>query len=115
MDMGADEFYTHLYVTGDKSPGGSIQGKLVGLPGTSSVGLFFGSGILETPLPTAWGGFHLQAPWCLIPLFPIPADGVLKLPALIPHTPPAPYDLPLQALIGLSPDSLTNLEVLEVR
>jgi hypothetical protein len=34
---------------------------------------------------------------------------------MIPSTPPAPYDIPMQALIGLDPDSLTNLEVLEVR
>jgi hypothetical protein len=64
---------------------------------------------------TVWGEFHLQAPWFLIPLVPIPANGVLVLPATIPGTPPAPYDLPMQALIGLDPDSLTNLYVLEVR
>jgi predicted outer membrane repeat protein len=115
VDMGADEFYTHLYVTGDETPGGSIQGKLVGLPGTSPTGFFLGSGVLEPPLPTAWGNFHLQAPWFLIPLVPIPGDGVLVLPATIPTTPPAPYDLPMQALIGLQSDSLTNVEVLEVR
>ncbi|MHC4942263.1 MAG: right-handed parallel beta-helix repeat-containing protein [Planctomycetota bacterium] len=115
VDMGADEFYTHLYCTGDYIPGGSIEGKLVGLPGTSPVSLFLGSGVLDPALPTAWGNFHLQAPWLLIPLVPIPGDGVLVLPATIPGTPPAPYDLPMQALIGLEPDSLTNLYVLEVR
>jgi hypothetical protein len=115
VDIGADEFYTHLYVTGNQTPGGDIQGKLVGLPGTTPVGLVFGSGVLEPPLPTMWGHFHLQAPWIMIPLVPIPADGVLVLPATIPVTPPAPYDLPMQALIGLNSDSLTNLFVLEVR
>jgi hypothetical protein len=115
VDIGADEFYTHLYCTGDFTPSGSIEGKLIGLPGTSPVGLFFGSGVLEPPLPTAWGNFYLQAPWFLIPLVPIPADGVLVLPATLPTTPPAPYDLPMQALIGLEPDSLSNLYVLEVR
>jgi parallel beta-helix repeat protein len=115
VDMGADEFYTHLYCTGDFTPGGSIEGKLVGLPGTSPVGLFLGSGVLDPPVPTMWGYFHLQAPWFLIPLIPIPGDGVLVLPATIPATPPAPYDLPMQALIGLNPDSLTNLYVLNVR
>jgi hypothetical protein len=34
---------------------------------------------------------------------------------MIPLSPPAPYDLPMQALIGLNSDSLTNLEVLKVR
>lgn len=115
VDMGADEFYPHLYVTGDKTPGGSIEGKLVGPPNTSPVGLFFGSSVLEPPIPTAWGDFHLSAPWRLVPLAPIPADGLLVLPGTIPMTPPAPYDIPMQALIGLNPDSLTNLEVIKVR
>jgi hypothetical protein len=34
---------------------------------------------------------------------------------MIPPSPQAPFDLPMQALIGLDPDSLTNLFVLEVR
>ncbi|MHC4945068.1 MAG: hypothetical protein ACYTG7_18790, partial [Planctomycetota bacterium] len=115
VDMGADEFYTHLYVTGDPAPGGDVEGKLVGFPGSSPVGLFFGSGVLDPPQTTVWGSFHLQPPWLLLPLIPIPADGVLDLPATIPSSPPAPYDLPMQALIGLNPDSLSNLYVLEVR
>jgi hypothetical protein len=115
VEIGADEFYTHLYCMGDCTPGGSIEGKLVGLPGTSPVGLFLGSGVLDPPVPTMWGNFHLQAPWFMIPLVPIPGDGVLVLPATIPGTPSAPYDLPMQALIGLESDSLTNLYVLEVR
>jgi predicted outer membrane repeat protein len=115
VDIGADEFYTHLYVTGEKTPGGSIEGKLVGLPGTSPVGLFVGSGIADPPIQSAWGLFYLQAPWWLVPLIPIPSEGILVLPATIPLSPAAPYDLPMQGLIGLSPESLTNLEVLEVR
>jgi parallel beta-helix repeat protein len=115
VDMGADEFHTHLYVTGDQTPGGAIQGKLVGMPGTATVGLLIGSGILDPPVQTAWGSFFLQAPWSMIPLIPIPSDGILALPAVIPPAPPAPYDLPMQALIGLDPDSLTNVELLQVR
>jgi hypothetical protein len=115
VDMGADEFYTHLYCIGQFNPGGRIYGKLVGLPGATPTGLFFGSGVLDPPLPTIWGNFHLQAPWLMIPLVPIPGDGVLVLPATLPATPPAPYDLPMQALIGLELDSLSNLFVLEVR
>jgi hypothetical protein len=115
VDMGADEFCTHLYVTGDQTPGGSIQGKLVGMPGSSPVGLFFSLGVLDPPMPTAWGSFLLQQPAFLIPLVPIPGDGVLVLPATIPTAPPAPYELFMQALIGLEPDSLTNVCVLEVR
>ncbi|MHC4945640.1 MAG: right-handed parallel beta-helix repeat-containing protein [Planctomycetota bacterium] len=115
VDMGADEFYTHLYCTGDATPGGHIEGKLVGLPGTDPVGLFMGIGVLDPPVATPWGSFHLEPPWLLLLLIPIPAEGVLILPAMIPPSPQAPYDLPMQALIGLEPDSLTNLFVLEVR
>ncbi|MHC4944128.1 MAG: hypothetical protein ACYTG7_14030 [Planctomycetota bacterium] len=115
VDMGADEFYPHLYCTGNFTPGGSIKGKIVGLPGTSPVGLFLGSGVLDPPVPTAWGSFFLQAPWFLIPLVPIPGNGILVLPATIPATPAAPYDLPMQALIGLNPDSLSNYYWLTVQ
>jgi len=117
VDMGADEFYQHFYVTGDKTPGGSIEGKLVGLPGTNPLAVIFGSGILETPAQTMWGPYHLQDPWILVPLVPmqIPADGILVLPATIPLDLPAPCDVPMQALIGLNPNSMSNLEVLEVR
>jgi hypothetical protein len=112
VDMGADEFHPHLYVTGDETPGGSIQGNLVGPPGTPQVGLFLGAGVLDPPMPTLWGLFHLQSPWFLIMLFPIPAGGVMALPATLPLFPPAPYDLPMQAIIG---DELTNLHVMHVR
>ncbi|MHC4941585.1 MAG: right-handed parallel beta-helix repeat-containing protein [Planctomycetota bacterium] len=115
VDMGVDEFYIHLYCTGDATPGGEITGYLIGLPGASPVGIYFGSGILEPPFQTAWGSFHLQAPWLFMQLYPIPADGVLIMPAEIPLLPEAPYDVPMQALIGLDPDSLSNLFVLEVR
>jgi hypothetical protein len=115
VDMGADEFYTHLYCTGDATPGGSIVGKLVGLPGTSPVGLFIGSGELDPPMHTAWGDFCLLPPWLLVPLVPIPSNGILALPATLPSSPPAPYDIHMQALIGLNPDSLSNLCVLGVK
>jgi parallel beta-helix repeat protein len=116
VDMGMDEFHTHLYCTGDATPGGAIQGKLVGDPGTSPVGLFIGSSIAPSGIPTAWGWFHLEWPYVLIgPLEAIPSSGVLVLPAVLPGSPPAPYDVPMQALIGLNPNSLSNLFVLEVR
>ncbi|MHC4944233.1 MAG: hypothetical protein ACYTG7_14560 [Planctomycetota bacterium] len=115
VDMGADEFHTHLYCTGDATPGGEVHGNLVGLPGTAPVSLIFGSGVLEPPVPSPWGYFHLQAPWLLSPLDPIPSNGILTLQATIPISSPAPHDLPMQAMIGLNPDSLTNLCVLEIR
>jgi hypothetical protein len=115
VDMGADEYHPHLYTTGAPSPGVTIEEKLIGLPGTAPVALFIGTGLLPSPLPTAWGEFHLQPPLDLVELWPVPPDGVLVLPVTVPIRPPAPYDVPMQALIGLAPDSLSNVCVLEVR
>lgn len=111
VDMGADEFHDHLYYFGDASPGGSIEVKLVGMPGASPVGLFIGSGILDPPLPTEWGDFYLQSPWILLVLWPVSSTGVLILPATLPAVPPAPYDIFLQALIGAQ---LSNVSILSV-
>lgn len=111
VDIGADEFYNHLYCTGDFTPSGTIAGKFIGLPGTTPVGLFIGSGVMDSPLQHKWGEFFLESPWLLFPLVPIPANGVLETPANLPAT-PAPYDIPMQALIGWE---LSNLFVLEVR
>ncbi|MFH2002550.1 MAG: hypothetical protein ABIK28_22955, partial [Planctomycetota bacterium] len=111
-EMGADEFYTHLYCTGDFTPSGAIEGKFIGIPGTSPVGLFIGSGILDPPLHHMWGDFYLKAPWVLFVLVPIPANGVLIIPATLPATPTTPYYIPMQALIGWK---LTNLFVMYIR
>ncbi|MFH1998128.1 MAG: right-handed parallel beta-helix repeat-containing protein [Planctomycetota bacterium] len=111
-DMGADEFYPHLYCTGDFSPQGYIEGKFVGMPGAWPAGLFIGSGVMDPPMNHMWGQFHLEAPWFLIPLVPIPLNGMLLIPTTLPATPLAPYDIPMQGLIGYQ---LTNLFVLEVR
>lgn len=114
VDMGCDEFHTHLYYTGDASPGKIVEVKLVGLPGTAPVGLCVGSGVLDPPLPSAWGDWYLAFPITgPVDLGAIPSpDGILIISGAIPATPPAPYDLPLQALVG---DELTNLTVVEVR
>jgi hypothetical protein len=115
-DIGADEFHTHLYTAGMSAPGGYIEGRLVGVPGTTPVGLFIGTGVLPSPVNTTWGAFHLQWPYVLLaPLGAIPANGVMVLATTLPGSPPAPYDVPMQALIGLNSNSLTNLVMLEVR
>lgn len=111
-DMGADEFFTHFYCTGDFTPGGSVEGKIIGLSGANPVGLFLGTQVLDPPLQHNWGDFYLDTPWWLIVLTPIPGDGVLTLPTTIPATPAGPYDVPLQALVDFE---LSNLFVLEVR
>lgn len=116
VDIGADEFYPHLYVTGDAAPGGNVEGMILGPAGTTPVGLFVGSGLLTPPYFTQWGLFYLETPLFLFELGPIPSNGLLKVPATLPLSPPAPYDLHMQALVGLKAwESLTQLCVLEVR
>ncbi|MFH1999538.1 MAG: right-handed parallel beta-helix repeat-containing protein [Planctomycetota bacterium] len=116
IDMGFDEFYTHLYCTGQFHPGGTVKAEFVGLPGASPMGLFIGSGVLDPPFHHMWGDFYLMAPWFLIPFgVAIPGNGVLEIVTTIPATPAAPYEIFLQALIGLSSGSLTNLCLIEVR
>jgi predicted outer membrane repeat protein len=114
VDMGADEFYTHLYWTGDATPGGNVEVKFVGLPGTTPVGLCLGTGVLDPPIPSMWGDWYLAFPI----MGPInmgsitSPEGVLIVPGTIPGTPPPPYLIPMQALIGVE---LTNLSVMEVK
>lgn len=115
VDLGADEFYTHLYVTDGEVPGDSVEVKLVGPPGTAPVVLGIGSDVLTSPIVTPWGDFLLAPPWFPVPLEPIPATGVLVFEAPNPPWRPAANVFPLQALIGWSEDSLTNVAWLKVR
>lgn len=112
-DMGADEFSVHLYCTGQATPGGKIAVNHVGWPGTAPVFICLGSGVLDPPIPTAHGAWYLAPPFIgPFHLPQIPPGGVLDLPATLPASWSAPYDLPMQALVGAE---LTNHFVLEVR
>jgi nitrous oxidase accessory protein NosD len=127
VDMGADEFYTHLYATSMEAfsviphrktqPEGGLHTvcKLVGSPGSSPTLLFLGSGFADPPKPTPWGNFHLNDPWILVPLPSMPANGVLEWPVALPASIPIPYPLYMQGMIGLNPESLTNRFFLEVQ
>jgi parallel beta-helix repeat protein len=113
VDMGADEFHTHLYYTGDMNPGGTVEAKFVGLPGADPVGLWLGADLLDPPWPSVFGWWYLAPPWRLIgPLGSVPPTGVLVIPATLPDLPAGPYELYTQALVG---DALTNPGVLKVR
>jgi parallel beta-helix repeat protein len=112
VDIGADEFYTHLYYTGDAVPAGTVHIHMVGLPNTTPVGLFVGSGLLDPGLNSVFGTWYLQFPVTLIgPLAPIPGDGVEVLTGTLPGVPDF-ETIPLQALIG---DALSNLCVIEIQ
>lgn len=112
-DMGADEFAVRFYYSGKPRPGGSIYGNLVGIPGTSPVGFWVGSGVREVPyFFPAYGNFWLKPPLLFSGfLGAIPADGVMSIYVDIPASPPAPYEIPLQALIGTE---LSNLLILRI-
>jgi len=112
VDMGADEFYTHLYHTGDTTPGGAVELKLVDLPGTNPVILWIGSGVLSTPINTKYGDWYLQiSPLLEMYLGSITTpSGVTVLPYTFDQTFPN-IDIYMQALIG---KKLTNLSVMNV-
>lgn len=118
VDIGADEFSTHLYATGNKTPGGDVEVKIVGEPGEQVHALLIGTERLLTYKITIYGPLYLMEPYTVIgPFGAIPSDGVMKLEARIPLDPPAPYDVAMQALKDNTSEynRLTNLEVLKIR
>jgi parallel beta-helix repeat protein len=112
-DMGADEFYTHLYCTGNATPGGDIEVKITDTPDTTPVILWLGSGVREDPIITLYGDWFLEFPILLeISLGAIPSPGgVCVLPYTFPPGFPSPLEIPLQAGVGTK---LTNLCVITV-
>ena len=57
-DMGADEFHPRLYMMGQSVPNGYAEIKLIGVPGSSPVFLWVGSGLLPAGVPTAYGDWQ---------------------------------------------------------
>jgi hypothetical protein len=119
VDMGADEFFFHLYHAGEVVPGSIIDILVVGIPGMTPVTLGLGSGIVDPPLATPYGPLYLALPlkgrWSL---GTVPAEGVLVWPAKVPGNLAPGIPCPLQALVGRpgNPGStLTNLLVLEFK
>jgi len=112
VDMGADEFQRHLYYTGMAAPGGTIQLKFVGLPGTAQVGLIIGFAVITPPIPGAFGLWYIAPPLIIIPgLGPIPGNGVYVLPGTLPLVPTGPYSVHMQAMIGFQLTNLCSLNV----
>jgi hypothetical protein len=118
VDMGADEFHTHLYHTGDVIPGSPIEVKMVGDPGMTPVTLALGSGVQDPPQSTPLGDLYLILPPAkTFNLGTIPSTGVLVMSAVVPATWQSGQSFPFQALLGpMAPGSvLTNLMVLTVK
>ena len=117
MDMGADEFWAHLYSTGNVVPGAGIEVKVVGGP-DMPVLLGMGSGIQDPPQSTQHGDLYLGLPlagyWSLPQ---VPGNGVLVYPATVPVSWNSGEQYPFQAAVGEwggAETELTNLMVLEV-
>ena len=111
-DMGADEFFTHLYHTGNPTPGGTIANKITGIPSTQA--LWLAAPSVVTPpvqIPGIGGALHLDLQGMLVvPLGMLPPDGFVTLPFQFPLGFPR-VAIPTQALTGLQ---LSNLEVVRV-
>jgi hypothetical protein len=111
--MGADEFFPHLYHTGNPTPGGTIQIKFIGQP-SDPVVLAVGTGTLNPPLKVpGLGGVLYLHPVGLSALTAgyVPAGGFFRLPVSFPLSFPK-MSIPTQALIGLQ---LSNLDTVDVR
>jgi hypothetical protein len=112
VDMGADEFYRHLYYTGDATPASQVGLHFVGTPGDAIL-LFVGSGVLDPPLSTVYGDWYLRFPLLFQGAFGfVPQGGVASCLLWISSSVPSPWDIPMQAGIGMK---LTNLCVMKVR
>jgi len=100
VDVGADEFYYHLYHHGPVQPGGPIDIRIAGGP-AMPVKLYLGNGLVSEPFPTTYGGFYVPRP----PLWQgqigkVPASGILNFSTLVP-TGWVPREVKgLQTLVG---------------
>lgn len=112
VDMGADEFHTHLYQTGDATPGGTVEIKLVGKPDTNPVFLWVGSGVMGAPISTQYGDWYLDLPILLtLNLGSIASPERMSVMAYTVDSAFPAIDIPMQSLIG---HDLTNLCVMKV-
>ncbi len=115
VDIGADEYFYHLYHKGSLVPGQAITIKIVGAP-TMPVLLGLGASIQDPPLPTNHGDLYLTLPLLAqFPLGSIGSSGVLAFPTTVPLSWLPGEEHPFQALVGPwggNYTRLTNLMVL---
>jgi parallel beta-helix repeat protein/predicted outer membrane repeat protein len=117
VDMGADEFYYHLYYIGDAVPGALIDMNVIGLPGYDA-SIAIGWTIKDPPSPTLHGDLWLSYPFTKVwKLGAIPGSGVLSWDGVVPSGWSSGSQHPFQALVGPwggTNTQLTNLMVLTV-
>ncbi|MFH1998491.1 MAG: right-handed parallel beta-helix repeat-containing protein [Planctomycetota bacterium] len=109
VDLGADEFHEHLYITGDAMPGQVICVCVLGLPRESAF-LFLSDSVLENPIPTVFGDWFLMPQVTALKLGAVPENGAIRLEVRIPETVPQGTVFYIQSLV----QELTQLYTLTV-
>jgi len=113
VDIGADEFFPHLYHTGTPTPGGTIRLKFIGTPGAQAY-WGFSRYVLNPPvsIPGLQGLFHLNpSSIAIIGIGRFPSTGYIDLPFKFAPSFPK-ISIPMQALAGVQ---FTNLDVVVVK
>lgn len=118
IDVGADEFHTHLYTMGGVAPGDAIDIRVVGVPFIYPVWLGVGPGIQDPPIPTIHGDLYLEMPLLEQHVIGyIGWNGILSVPATVPPGWNSGEEYAIQALVGPLGNAhtrLTNPTVLTV-
>lgn len=84
-DIGADEFWSHLYFMGENVPGGTCSIRIAATPGFT-VKLVKGSGLRLPPKETKYGDLYLLPPYRPFDLGEVPASGILIHNAKVPSS-----------------------------
>lgn len=110
VDIGADEFHDHLYHYQKLylMPEDWMSIRLIGNPSEPFV-ILMGSGLLDRPVSTNLGLWHLQFPVGVLLSGTIPSNGIISIDQRIPEVSTVPLSFPLQAAVRRS---LTNYDVL---
>ena len=112
-DIGADEFYPHLYHLGESSPGQVITIHLIGNPGHAAYWAISG-GVMNPPMSIRGftGLLHLDPSTLVVfPMGTFPPAGVIRFEYEISPSFP-PMSIPMQALMNTC---LSNLDTVVVR
>jgi hypothetical protein len=115
VDMGADEFFPHLYHAGNATPGGTVTVTAIGPPGRAVTWAFSAVTPLLNPpltLPGIAGDWRLSWPFFPMALGTTSGRGLASAAIHLPPGLPAPRAYPGQALVGAR---FTNVDVVRVR
>ncbi len=82
-DIGADEFWSHLYCMGDIIPQSACSVRITAFPGVKAW-FVAGGGLRNPPYPSQYGDLYLLPPYRLFYLGEVPATGVLIVDVQVP-------------------------------